>query len=98
MDEAEKAEQQEAIHRDAALRHRKPVPEQDGHCLNCGEKSIGAYCNKECGDDHENREKSISRSGPRIKAKEEEQDALVQRDIGSPVYVHRGGGVLYRVP
>ncbi len=55
MDEAEKAEEQEAIHRAAALSHRKPVPERNGKCLNCDEPSEGAFCDADCQQDAKRR-------------------------------------------
>lgn len=53
MDEADKAEHQEELARQKAISYRKPVPKHDGHCLNCGEKSAGAYCNTDCRKDAE---------------------------------------------
>lgn len=53
-DEADRAEEYEAKHREAALTHRKPVPRHTGYCLNgCGRKAAGAYCDAECQKDHE---------------------------------------------
>ena len=63
MDEAEKAEEQEAIHRAAALSHRKPVPKHRGRCLNCRKKSKGAYCDQGCREDAERRDKARIRNG-----------------------------------
>lgn len=38
-----------------ALRNRAKVPENTGTCLSegCEEPTLGAYCSKECREDHE---------------------------------------------
>lgn len=53
MDEADRAAQQEEKQLEAALSHRKPVPERTGFCLNCDEPAEGAFCCRECGEDFE---------------------------------------------
>jgi len=36
-----------------ALRNRAKVPEKTGFCLACEEPTPGAFCSKECREDHE---------------------------------------------
>ena len=36
-----------------ALRNRPKVPEKTGFCLTCDEPTEGAFCSKECREDHE---------------------------------------------
>jgi hypothetical protein len=63
MDEADRAEHQEELARQAAISRRKPVPKHDGRCLNCRKESEGAYCDDECGVDHRKREAGRERAG-----------------------------------
>lgn len=63
MDQFDRATELEEMHRDAALTHRKPVPKHDGHCLNCGEPSTGAYCDQECREDAERFDRARERAG-----------------------------------
>lgn len=63
MDELERAAEYEQKHREAAMSQRKPVPVHNGYCLNCGEKSIGVYCNQECREDAERFERARERNG-----------------------------------
>jgi hypothetical protein len=39
------------------LRKRAKVPEKTGFCLACEEPTEGAFCSKECREDHERLEK-----------------------------------------
>jgi hypothetical protein len=73
MDDADRASDLEEMQRQEALRRRKPVRKRDGYCLNCGERSEGAYCNKECGEDAERIERADARNGR--KAEEEIEDS-----------------------
>lgn len=50
-------EQVEAFTR-AALSHRKPVLLPVGRCYNCDEKISGVYCDADCRDDHELRQRA----------------------------------------
>lgn len=36
-----------------ALRNRPKVPENTGFCMECEEPTLGAFCSKECREDHE---------------------------------------------
>ena len=65
MDEADIAAAQEEKQREAALSHRKPVPERTGFCLNCNEPSQGAFCNAGCREDYERIERAAKRNGLR---------------------------------
>jgi hypothetical protein len=51
--------------REAAISYRKPVPEHDGHCLNCGEELPPelVYCDRDCQIDHEKRQYAQQRNG-----------------------------------
>jgi hypothetical protein len=40
-----------------SLSKRAKVPEKTGFCLECEEPTEGAFCSKECREDHEAREK-----------------------------------------
>lgn len=40
-----------------SLAKRKKVPNKTGFCLECGEPTNGAFCSRECRDDHEARDK-----------------------------------------
>lgn len=40
-----------------SLRKRNAVPEKTGFCLACEEPTEGAFCSKECREDHERLEK-----------------------------------------
>ena len=62
-DEIDRASEIEELHREIALAHREYVPEHDGYCLNCGEESIGAYCDSGCGEDAERFERARKRAG-----------------------------------
>ena len=66
MDEADRASEQEEKQREAALSHRKPVPERTGFCLNCDELSQGAFCNQYCREDYERFERAEKRNGLRM--------------------------------
>lgn len=63
MDEFERAAELTEKYLEVARQKRKPVPEHDGYCLNCGEESAGAYCNAECGEDAERFERARARNG-----------------------------------
>lgn len=63
MDDAEKAEHQEELARQAAINRRKPVPKHDGHCLNCGENIGRAYCDAACREDDEQFQRTRHRNG-----------------------------------
>lgn len=58
MDDLDRASEQEEWFRGEALKRRKPQPEHHGYCLNCDEPSEGAYCDEDCRDDAERREKA----------------------------------------
>lgn len=55
MDQFDRATELEEMHREAALTHRKPVPDRDGKCLNCDEPSEGAFCDVDCQQDAKRR-------------------------------------------
>ena len=40
-----------------SLAKRAKVPEKTGFCLECEEPTEGAFCSKDCREDHEAREK-----------------------------------------
>ena len=40
-----------------SLAKRKAVPEKTGFCLECDEPTEGAFCSRECREDHEARER-----------------------------------------
>jgi len=65
MDDLDLASEREEIARQAAISHRKPVPEHDGHCLNCGAESAGAYCDAGCREDAERFDRARERDGRR---------------------------------
>jgi hypothetical protein len=69
MDEADVAHEQEEYARRAALSRRKPVPEHDGYCLNCGEESAGAYCDAGCREDAERFDRARERDARRPDSK-----------------------------
>jgi hypothetical protein len=63
MDDSDKASELEEMWRQADLRRRKPEPKLDGHCLNCGSESEGAYCDSGCREDAERVERAKIRNG-----------------------------------
>jgi hypothetical protein len=63
MDEIDRASEAEEMHLLAALSKREFVPEHDGHCLNCGKESEGAYCDSECREDAERFDRARARAG-----------------------------------
>lgn len=63
MDEADAAHEHEERCREFARMTRKMVPEHDGHCLNCGKESAGAYCDQECREDAERFDRARARNG-----------------------------------
>lgn len=65
MDDADIASGHEERQREDAQKRRKPVVEHDGHCLNCGEESAGAYCDQFCREDAERFDKAAERDGRR---------------------------------
>ncbi|WP_065647760.1 hypothetical protein [Pantoea eucrina] len=42
----------------AALTHRKPTLKPKGVCYNCDEPIPGIYCDADCREDHEKRERN----------------------------------------
>jgi hypothetical protein len=62
-DEVDRASEHEERYREFARMTRRQVPEHDGHCLNCGEESEGAYCDMECREDAERFERAKQRNG-----------------------------------
>lgn len=66
MDDLDRASEYEERMREAALSHRKPVPVHTGRCLNCDKPSKGAFCDRHCGKDYEDREGADERSGLRM--------------------------------
>jgi len=42
----------------AALTHRKPTLKPKGLCYNCDEPIPGIYCDADCREDHEKRERN----------------------------------------
>lgn len=40
-----------------SLSKRMKVPEKTGFCLECDEPTEGAFCSKECREDHEHRQR-----------------------------------------
>jgi len=63
MDDSDRASDFEEILRQAELSRRKPEPELEGYCLNCGLESEGAYCDSECREDAERIERARIRNG-----------------------------------
>lgn len=63
MDDADIASEREEIARQDAISRRKPEPEHDGHCLNCGAESAGAYCDQDCREDAERFDRARERDG-----------------------------------
>ena len=63
MDEADIASAWEEKFREISLLKRKPVPEHDGFCLNCGKESDGVYCDADCRDDAERFDRARIRNG-----------------------------------
>lgn len=48
-----------------SLSHREPVPELTGHCMECDEPTIGAFCDAECRVSYERRERMSRINGRR---------------------------------
>jgi len=63
MDDLDRAAEREMRAREMAINVRKPAPKYNGHCLNCGDASRGAFCNPECREDYERIERAAKRSG-----------------------------------
>ena len=60
MDEFDRASELEEQYRDAAIKHVRDKNMNYKHvgiCLNCGAKSIIRFCNLDCRDDYERRNK-----------------------------------------
>jgi len=56
-DPLEQAEHIANLFLEQALRNKAKVPEMTGFCLACEEPTPGAFCSKECREDHERLEK-----------------------------------------
>ena len=63
MDQIDDAAEVTRLFTMAALSKRRPVPEHDGHCINCGKESDGAYCDRDCGEDAERFDRARQRAG-----------------------------------
>ncbi len=52
-DQFDKAEEFEQLHRDIALKFRKPEVSATGFCLSCGEpmQNLHKFCDKDCATD-----------------------------------------------
>lgn len=48
-----------------SLSHREPVPELTGFCMECDEPTPGAFCDSECRESHERRERMARINGRR---------------------------------
>jgi hypothetical protein len=64
-DEADLAVENEATILALQLTVRKPVPPFTGRCLNCdAEIAVGRYCDGECREEHEKRERIYAATRP----------------------------------
>ena len=58
-DDADRASETEQVQLRAAIARREPVQPHTGFCFNCEEPCDGAYCDKDCRDDFERRNRRI---------------------------------------
>lgn len=56
-DPLEEADKITAMMLEDSLRKRYKVPEKTGFCLECEAPTEGAFCSKECREDHEHRQR-----------------------------------------